>query len=67
MILHAENDKQKKTISMHICTGMVCKNCLHFSKSTVLPDTGYCYNWNKAGLSYNDFCSLFRMRVKNDS
>lgn len=64
MVLHAENEKQKKTISMHICTGMVCKNCSKFSKSKVFPDTGYCVFWNKTGLSCNDFCSMFRENVK---
>ena len=64
MLLHAENDKQKKVISMHICTGVVCKKCLHYSKSVVFPGTGYCGFWNKSGITYNDFCSLFKEDVR---
>lgn len=33
MVIHAESKQQKKVVSMHICTGMVCKNCIHYSKS----------------------------------
>ena len=64
MVIHAESKQQKKVISMHICTGMVCKNCVDYSKSKLFPDRGYCQRFNQPGLSYNDFCSLFRRRVE---
>lgn len=64
MVIHAESEQQKKVIAEHICTGMICKNCLNYSKSMVFPDKGYCQFFNKPGLSYNDFCSLFRRNVK---
>lgn len=64
MVVHAENEQQKKVIAMHICTGIVCKNCLNYSKSTVIPNTGRCHKFNKSGLINNDFCSLFEKKVK---
>lgn len=62
MVIHAESNNQKKVISTHTCTGLVCKNCFYFSKSVIFPNTGYCRFWNKPGLSYNDFCSMFNER-----
>lgn len=62
MVIHAKNHKQKKVISIHICTGSVCKKCFYFSESMVFPNTGYCRFWDKPGLSYNDFCSMFNER-----
>lgn len=55
MVIHAESKQQKKVVSMHICTGMVCKNCVDYSKSKLFPDRGYCQRFNQPGLSYNDF------------
>lgn len=66
MVIHAEDEKQKKIVAQHVCSGMVCKNCLNFSKSIVFPDKGYCQFFNKPGLSYNDFCSLFKKDVRID-
>lgn len=60
MLIHAADDKAKRAISIHIVTGQICKNCLNYHKSCVFPNTGYCDHFNKAGLGYNDFCSLFR-------
>ena len=64
MVIHAESEQQKKVVSMHVCTGMVCKNCVDYSKSKLFPDKGYCHKFNQSGLSYNDYCSLFRRRVE---
>ena len=66
MIIHAESEQQKKVISIHICTGTICKNCINFSKSAVFPDRGYCHKHNKPGFTYNDFCSWFKRSVNND-
>lgn len=60
MVIHAENEKQKKLTALHISTGAVCKNCKNFSKSVVFPDRGYCHFFDKPGLCYNDYCSLFK-------
>lgn len=60
MLIHAENKKEKRVISCHIVTGQICKNCLNFHNSIIFPMTGYCDFFNKAGLNYNDFCSLFK-------
>lgn len=66
MKIHAESDKQKRTISVHIVTGRVCKNCQHFSASLIFPSTGYCSFFNHAGLGYNDFCSVFKEQIKRN-
>ncbi len=64
MIIHAESNKEKKVISCHVVTEHICKNCLHYHKSKIFQSTGYCDFFNKAGLGYNDFCSLFKKGVK---
>lgn len=63
MVIHANDDRSKKVISMHICTEMVCKNCINYSKSTLFPNSGRCHELNRSGLRYNDFCSLFKKRI----
>lgn len=63
MVVHAENEQQKRIMAQHVCGGMVCKNCLNFSKSIVFPGSGYCMHFNKSGLQYNDFCSSYKRRV----
>jgi hypothetical protein len=64
MVIHAESEKQKKITAQHVCSGFVCVNCLNFSKSTVFPDRGYCMMINKSGMTYNDFCSMFKEDVR---
>ena len=64
VIIHAESKKDKKVISCHMVTGQTCKNCLHWHRSKIFQNTGYCDFFNKAGLKYSDFCSLFKRRVE---
>lgn len=58
MLIHAANKQEKKVVSQHIVTGMICKNCEHQSK-------GYCYlhhiNVNPANQNY---CSWFSKSKK---
>lgn len=63
MVLHAENEVEKKVIACHVVNNYLCKNCLNYSESMVFPDTGYCMFWNKPGLSKCDFCSLFKENI----
>lgn len=60
MVVHAENDKQKRVIASHLVTGHICKNCINYHKSVVFSETGYCSFFNKGGLEFKDFCSLYK-------
>lgn len=63
MVVHAENEKQKKIVAQHICLGYVCKNCKNYHKSVIVPSTGYCSRFNTSGLSGSeDFCSLIEIK-----
>lgn len=53
MIIHAANKQEKKVISQHISTGIVCKNCEYQNK-------GYCYlHHTTVHLANQNYCSWF--------
>ncbi len=55
MLIHKKSKQEKKVFSMHICTGIICKNCMSYNGV-------HCDYWNKRIFDKNGYCSLFRKK-----